>query len=450
MALDITKLYMPAYATTAALAALPAAGASPGGGVAARETARDALTWEARPPTPPRIKQGYQHYARQDPGAIVRHFGAARDALPEGPFGAKSKVSAEAAADCLKALPASEVARWRQERAEDVYLSRKREPLGAAPPRGYALPDGLGTATPFGVPLHVREQERLNSTKDIIFPPAAAGGGGGGADRMYARTHGSYAPGEQRKRDYEWPRAGGGGGAALDPAAHRFGLSGAEAARRRSAEQCASMKQILQPELDDGVQHPPAVVTRLMRDHQLTHGDALGRPRPLGAGARAPPRGGAFGAPSAREAEPCVGELIRCGYSPEEQRPDADLGKSLREGFRAAPAGAACAAGAAERRGGGGGGSGGCNASTVRPLLAPPHWAELGVSEEQLAAPRGREGLAALAAAAALDLGEGEFEEVFRRAAAAEGEDGERCDARCSLAAFMAARQQWLREAVGL
>lgn len=44
-----------------------------------------------------------------------------------------------------------------------------------------------------------------------------------------------------------------------------------------------------------------------------------------------------FGKPSAREAEPCVGELLRGWYTPEQQQPDPDLGKSLREGWRNTP-----------------------------------------------------------------------------------------------------------------
>lgn len=74
--------------------------------------------------------------------------------------------------------------------------SNKREPIGAVPSRGYTLPEGLGATTPFGVPLHVAEQEARNATKDVIFPPAPEEAAG--TARMYARTHGSYAPGARR------------------------------------------------------------------------------------------------------------------------------------------------------------------------------------------------------------------------------------------------------------
>jgi hypothetical protein len=53
--------------------------------------------------------------------------------------------------------------------------------------------------------------------------------------------------GEQRRREYDWGAAG------IDPSTHRFGLSGA-AASRKGARQQASMKQILQPGLDEGIE----------------------------------------------------------------------------------------------------------------------------------------------------------------------------------------------------
>jgi hypothetical protein len=135
--LDSTQLAPSEFRSIAPLDALPAAGASGvgrsggggggggsgGGSGGARETARDALTWAPRPVTPPAIRDGgYQHYARQPPGVAVRRFGTARDPLPQGPFGCKSRGGQERAADCFNALPDSEVARWQLERAEDVYL----------------------------------------------------------------------------------------------------------------------------------------------------------------------------------------------------------------------------------------------------------------------------------------------------------------------------------------
>jgi hypothetical protein len=70
--------------------------------------------------------------------------------------------------------------------------------------------------------------------------------------------------------------------------------------------------------------------------HKLTQGEELGKPRRLGA--RMPPgpdgQDPVFGKASQRGNEPGAAELIRGWYTPEEQAPDPDLGKSLHEGFR--------------------------------------------------------------------------------------------------------------------
>lgn len=82
------------------------------------------------------------------------------------------------------------------------------------------------------------------------------------------------------------------------------------------------------------VQHYPKIVSKLYDEHKMSQPDALGHVQHLGASGGRVPADGVFGKPSARESEPCVGELIRGWYRPEEQQPDADLGKSLREGWR--------------------------------------------------------------------------------------------------------------------
>lgn len=211
-----------------------------------------------------------------------------------------------------------------------------------------------------------------------------------------------------------------------------------------------------------------------MHDHKLTHGDALGRHKLLGGADRKLPPGQVFGKPSAREAEPCVGELIRNGYAAAEQLPDADLGKSLREGWRAAAddlGGLDLAGGDLRATGGTAAGDGkgsvrgrpaaagtaaakqgamSCNKTEARKLLAPPKSVELGVDDEQLWAQRSKEGIAALAAGAGLDLDEWEFDQVFEVAAAADARERLGQGGSCSLGSFMEARHLLLRQQVGL
>jgi hypothetical protein len=78
------------------------------------------------------------------------------------------------------------------------------------------------------------------------------------------------------------------------------------------------------------------VVSKVYESHKLTQGEELGKPRRLGARMAPGPDGQdpVFGKASQRGNEPGAAELIRGWYTPEEQAPDPDLGKSLHEGFR--------------------------------------------------------------------------------------------------------------------
>ena len=162
----------------------------------------------------------------------------------------------------------------------------------------------------------------------------------------------------------------------------------------------------------------------------------------------------------ARAIRTALARRRRCGYSLEEQQADADLGKSLREGWRATDAcgrGADCTGGTSSTSGGGGragadaaGRGRGRRSGSVRGLLAPPLWAEMGLSDEQLLAPRCREEIAELVVAAGLAPEGCELGEVFDAAAAAEAAAGGGVADMCSLAGFMEARQRWLRQQVGV
>ena len=84
-----------------------------------KETAKDALTWNERPGTPDEQKK-YRQSTVHEPGKILRHFGTADDKIPDGPFGDKSDLG-QGVAQTIKSFPDSEIARWKLERAEDVY-----------------------------------------------------------------------------------------------------------------------------------------------------------------------------------------------------------------------------------------------------------------------------------------------------------------------------------------
>lgn len=108
--------------------------------------------------------------------------------------------------------------------------STRQEPLGRTVSRGYSIPAGLGSDVAYGKPMHVREQEAKNSTRSIIFPEASSSNEAA-SHQLYVASHGSYEPGEQRSRQYDWSRAG------IDPGAHRFG-------RTEGAGKQCSMQQV--------------------------------------------------------------------------------------------------------------------------------------------------------------------------------------------------------------
>lgn len=160
-----------------------------------------------------------------------------------------------------------------------------------------------------------------------------------------------------------------------------------------------------------------------------------------------------------------MGELLHGGYTAEQQQPDADLGKSLREGFRnVLPA---AADGSIDAGRGVGGRVFGLpsvrtdlhpparasianaqnfgNEPDAAALLSPCSTADRGVNEDHYSTRRDAAGVHALLAGAGIAMPEEEFAECFEAASASEGSSG-----RASLMAFMDARHRMLHHQAGL
>ncbi|KAG2486271.1 hypothetical protein HYH03_015095 [Edaphochlamys debaryana] len=383
-------------------------------------SARDALTWSGgqRPGTPEDIKK-YRQSTVHEPGRIVRHPGLADDPLPDGPFGVKSAASGgQSISEALNNYPNSELARWKIEQAEQNYASSVREPLGRGYVRGHVVPPGLGTERPFGVLYDARGKDLARQAATVIFPTDRPAEEDPQARSLYLRSHADFQPGEQRRRDYNWNSAG------IDPAQYRFGLTDPNPQRD-------GVKKALTPALDPELQ-PPRVLPKLHEDYKATATDFLGRPRALGTGDRPLGPGHTFGVPSMRKGrEPGVGELLTGKYGLAEQGPDADLGKSLREGFRNLPRSGD------EQRAFGvpsirtdvrlpklrsvANSQNYGNEPDAGAVLRPPLAADLGISDEAFVALRPRGELQKLVAEAGLELGEEEFEGAWQLAAEADG-----------------------------
>jgi len=115
---------------------------------------------------------------------------------------------------------------------EGQYASKIKEPLGHSYQRGYNWPDKTnGGNFEFGLPA-----QGLDNAKEMLYPLGGASQDNRATQDMYRKTHGNFAPGEQRNRNYEWK---------FDPNDHRFGygekkiLNGAAAAlhNERNEEQ---------------------------------------------------------------------------------------------------------------------------------------------------------------------------------------------------------------------
>ena len=61
----------------------------------------------------------------------------------------------------------------------------------------------------FGIP-----STGLENAKDMLYPAGAAHNDDQHIQDMYRKTHGNFAPGEQKNRNYNWK---------FNPADHRFG-----------------------------------------------------------------------------------------------------------------------------------------------------------------------------------------------------------------------------------
>ena len=135
---------------------------------------------------------------------------------------------------------------------------------------------------------------------------------------MYRQTHGNYAPGEQKNRDYNWK---------FNPADHRFGfgekkiLNGAALALHNERHEEQFPKTV--------------IVQKTVEDHKAVASDILGASKNLGQGQV--DRGAEFvhGIKNITGNDPWNAARCIHGEPTEQQvQPDKDLGKSTKPNCR--------------------------------------------------------------------------------------------------------------------
>ena len=107
--------------------------------------ARECMTFEQRPSTPPEISK-YRKSNNLEPGKRFQHPGLKDDyktmGLDDKIYGATDKhsIGRTTAAQLINLPKASELERMNGVKAEKMYKSVNREPLGHGPERGVVLP----------------------------------------------------------------------------------------------------------------------------------------------------------------------------------------------------------------------------------------------------------------------------------------------------------------------
>lgn len=167
-------------------------------------------------------------------------------------------------------------------------------------------------------PFGVKSKSADQPAKNLIFPVDVNYDTEEGND-IYKRSHGSFAPGEQKRRGYQW---------SVDPQKTVFGRKGDTIAFNGVSKNIAEVLQ--------GPSNPaeevPIVSLKKVEDFR-NMGDTLGRTKNLGQDSGSRPPDMVYGKPSGNKAVSAI-DVIRGRYSGPELEPDRDLGKSIMPGFR--------------------------------------------------------------------------------------------------------------------
>lgn len=283
------------------------------------------------------------------------------------------------------------------------------------------------------------ELDKHPKAKTLIYPVDVADADTQDTHRMYVRSHQDYAPGEQRTRNYDWEASG------VNPKTTVFGQTEKNPLRNGVA-------LALHPGVaTDGFNREP-IVSKLYETNRLTEVERLGEVKKLGHGRDALTDEHVYGVPSRRFAEWGARRLMTGIYTEEEQQPDADLGKSIKPGFRNVSTfpertygtptirtdiPSPVVKGVADDQNYG-------DEPDAMALLYPSADAERGVTDRDFLMQRPKDEVKEIMAAAGAlgNVDEELFENIFAHAAALDGKSEDTC----SIVAFKECKRQMLAE----
>eukprot|EP00591_Stephanopyxis_turris_P006111 CAMPEP_0195522504 /NCGR_PEP_ID=MMETSP0794_2-20130614/20739_1 /TAXON_ID=515487 /ORGANISM="Stephanopyxis turris, Strain CCMP 815" /LENGTH=447 /DNA_ID=CAMNT_0040652275 /DNA_START=52 /DNA_END=1395 /DNA_ORIENTATION=+ len=279
-----------------------------------RSSTADCMAADDRPATPPELRK-FRKSAFL-PGERVIHRGqvddlhrqmAERDQLPasQQAFGSAAKESSHVQ-DVFAHGPQTEVAEIKSQFAETKFR-HTNVPIGKPRPSTQTLPAHLKNNSDysFGVKCNVSQP-----AKELLFPQD---NGDDLHPEVYIKSHGSYEPGAQTKRNYDWSSTG------VNPNDYVFGKN--ESVDGDSAAACIS-----QP-----TRATIRVVSKAQKDYMTAKVRYIGKPTSYG---NHKDKDRTFGLPSDPKAKPGnwnAGDCIRGDYGMDD---DPKLGKATRKGAR--------------------------------------------------------------------------------------------------------------------
>jgi len=270
------------------------------------------------------VAEKWRKSALLEPGQRVIHPGMFEDTnhihSSDAPYGTAGKAS-DHVADVWNQLGSqSEFLQLKHDQKASVYHSDSREPLGRSYCRGHDLPVVCrGDSFSFGKQSAGSGSAGGSAAKTLLYPtisddPSAC-------LKQYIMSHGSYEPGQQRDRSYNWR---------LPLQTHRFGVGvGSHIALNGASHGVSSV-------LTSEMQGAARRITSKREDDFDNLADQLGRVRNLGHGTTSEePNTHVYGKPSLRSVhEWDARSCIEGNYSLREQEPDSDLGCTHTPGFR--------------------------------------------------------------------------------------------------------------------
>lgn len=278
------------------------------------EGAKNCLSYETRSSTPPEIRK-FRRSTNLEPGKRFQHHGVVDDYknmnLDDKIYGDTDRSYKIGASDLINHKKMSELEKINVLKSEKTYKRTIREPLGRSPDKRDTLPNK------FTVDNQAFGKSTLKSAENVralLNTYDAKDDDNAGAD-LYKRSHGSYAPGEQIKRNYNWN---------IDPDQTRFGCKGDTIAFNGVSSNITAVLN------DDNA---GKVVNRKNVEELRMMGDILGQTKDLGQGSTLRPANMIYGKPPVTKRYGAA-DVMRGKYTDMDQLPDKDLGRSITPGFR--------------------------------------------------------------------------------------------------------------------